>query len=470
MQVTEVSAEGLKREYKVIVPAAEIEGKIDARIKKLAQTVKMPGFRPGKVPVTLLKKQYGRQVMGEILEQTVKDGQSEAISTNGLRPALPPKVEVTSLPEGGDLEFKLDLEVLPEVPPIDFEALHLTRLIAPVDDDAVDRSLDGLVRMRRHFHAIDEPRPAENGDQVVIDFEGKVDGATFEGGKGEGFTLVLGDARMVPGFETAIEGHAVEAPFSFEVTFPEAYPAENLAGKAATFDVTIKSIAAPHNATLDDAFAKGFGAEGLDDLRSKLRERLAQEYKTTARERMKRSLLDQLADAYPFQVPHGMIDLEFNGIWGQLREEMTRTNKGFDDLGQSEEEAQAEYRGIAERRVRLGLVLSDVGTKNGVQVEPQELQQALIEQARRYPGQERQVIEHFRSNQAALDQLRAPIFEDKVVDLIVDKAKVEEKAVSAEELMRDPDEAPDDGAAPAAAKTDDAAAPVGGADDAAAKT
>ena len=440
MQVTEVAADGLKRAYKVVVPAGEIEGKVDARMKTLARTARMPGFRPGKAPIPLLKKQYGRQVMGEILEEAVKNGQQEAISSNNLRPALQPKVEVTSFPDGGDLEFSMDLEVLPEVPEIDLKALSLTRPVAEVEEAQVERSLEGLGRMRRHHHPLSEPRPAETGDLVVVDFEGSVDGVPFEGGKAEDARLDLGSGRMIPGFEEGIAGHSAGESFDLDVTFPADYAKADLAGKAAVFAVTLKEIQAPHEPAIDDDFAKSMGVEDLGDLKVKIRERLAEEYAKMGRARLKRLLLDQLADAYAFEVPAGMVELEFQSIWAQLQQEMQRTGQDFASMGQTEDELKAEYGAIAERRVRLGLILSDVGTKNGVRVEPQELQQALIEQARQYPGQERQVFDYFRSNQAALDGLRAPIFEDKVVDLVIGQAEVKEEKVSADDLMKDPDE------------------------------
>ena len=456
--MTEVAAEGLKRAYKVVVPAGEIEGKVDARMKTIARTARMPGFRPGKAPVTLLKKQYGRQVMGEILEEAVKTGQEEAISSNNLRPALRPKVEVTSFPDGGDLEFSMDLEVLPEVPEIDLGALSLTRPVAEVEEAQVERSLEGLGRMRRHHHPLKEPRPAETGDLAVVDFEGSIEGVPFEGGSAEDARLDLGAGRMIPGFEEAIVGHSAGETFSFDVTFPADYAKADLAGKTAAFAVTLKELQAPHEPAVDDDFAKSMGTENLDDLKAKIRGRLVEEYEKMGRARMKRALLDQLADTYAFEVPAGMVELEFQSIWTQLQQEMQRTGQDFAGMGQTEDEVRDEYRSIAERRVRLGLILSDIGTKNNVRVEPQELQQALIEQARQYPGQERQVLDYFRSNQAALDGLRAPIFEDKVVDLVIDKAVVKEEKVSADDLMKDPDEeaTPSDEAQEAAAHGENA--------------
>lgn len=440
MQVTEVAAEGLKREYKVVVAASEIEGKVEARLKKLAQTAKVPGFRPGKVPLSLLKKQYGRQVMGEILEQAVDEGSKQAINDNQLKPALRPKIEVTSFDDGQDLEFKLDLEVLPEVPEVDLKAISLTRQVVEVADARVDDAIANVAKVRRKFEPLAEPRPAADGDQVTLDFEGRIDGEPFEGGKAENFTLVIGSGQMIPGFEAGLIGKSAGETAEIEVTFPEDYGRDNLRGKAATFTVTLKEIKAGSPVAVDDDFAKELGAESLDDLKGKIRERLAADYRGIGRQKVKRALLDDLAERVKFAVPEGMIDLEFNAIWRQLEEEMKRTESTFESMGQSEDETKAEYRQIAERRVRLGLVLSDIGIKNEVKVEGAELQQAVMEQARRYPGQEKQVFEYFRDTPAALEQLRAPIFEDKVVDFILQMAQVTDTPVTVEELMKDPDD------------------------------
>lgn len=440
MQVTEVAADGLKREFKVVVAADEIEGKVEAQLKKIAKTAKVPGFRPGKVPLSLLKKQYGRQVMGEILEQAVDEGSKQAINDNQLRPALRPKIEVTAFDDGQDLEFKLDVEVLPEVPEVDLKAISLTRQVVEIEEARVEDAIQNVAKVRRQFAPLAEPRPAAEGDQVTLDFEGFVDGTPFAGGKAEDFTLVIGSGQMVPDFERALIGKSVGEPAEIEVSFPEDYGHAALKGKTATFKVTLKEIKAGSEVTVDDAFAQEVGAESLDDLKTKIRERLAADYRNVGRQKVKRALLDDLAERVKFAVPEGMIELEFNAIWKQLEEEMRRTESSFESMGQSEAETRAEYRQIAERRVRLGLVLSDIGIKNEVKVEAAELQQAVMDQARRHPGQEKQVFEYFRDTPAALEQLRAPIFEDKVVDFILEIANVEDQTVSIEELMKDPDD------------------------------
>jgi trigger factor len=460
MQVTELSAEGLKREYKITVPADEIAERVNSRLQRLQQSVRMPGFRPGKAPMPLLKKQYGRSIMGEVLEEAVDEGAKQAVQDRQLRPALRPKVEVTSFDEGKDLEFKVDLEVLPEVPEVDVAGLHLTRLVADVDEAKVDQALEGLAKARQKHEPLAEPRPSQEGDELVVDFEGKVDGQPFEGGSGKDFTLVLGSKSMVPGFEDQLVGVSAGERKEVSVTFPEAFP-PNLAGKSAVFDVTVKEIRAPVPYTLDDAWAKELGEETVEGVRNRIRERLREEYAGVSRLRLKRELLDQLAERYAFPVPEGMVDIEFDSIWKQLKDEMERTGAGPEEDGKSEDELKAEYRKIAERRVRLGLLLSDIGTRNGVEVTGEELQQAVIREAMRFPGQERQALEFIRNNPGALEQIRAPVFEDKVCDLVFSKAQVEERKVPVEELLRDPDEEEAPAAEAAATAGPQAAAPAG---------
>ncbi len=436
MQVTELSAEGLKREYQVVVDAAEIEQRVDSRIDELKNTIKMPGFRPGKVPVTLLKKKYGRSVMGEVLEQAVNDGQQQAISEHELKPALRPKIEVKSFEDGKDLEFSMELEVLPDVPDTDLKAIELTRLAAPVTDEALTEALDRFAKRFQEFAALEEERQSADGDRLTINFVGKVDGEEFEGGKADDFPLVLGSGSMIPGFEDQLTGIAKDEDVEVKVTFPESYGAENLAGKDAVFDVKVTAIETPKPIELTDDLAKGQGFDDLEALKTTMRESMEKEYGNASRARIKRSLLDHLADNVKFDVPAGMVELEFDAVWKQISEELEKNPEQTD---KSEEELKEEYRDIAERRVRLGLVLSDIGQKNELQVEQTELNQAVLEQARRYPGQEQQVFEYFQKNPQAIEQLRAPIYEDKVVDFILEMSTIEEQEVTVEELMKDPD-------------------------------
>jgi trigger factor len=439
MQVTELSAEGLRREYKVVVPADEIESRVTKRLDELRQTIRMPGFRPGKVPVSLLRKQYGRSVMGEVLEQAVNQGSQKAISDHELRPALQPKIEVTSFDEGANLEFTMALEVLPAVPTVDLKALELTRLSAEVTEAAVADRLGGFARRLQEFGPPAEPRPAQEGDRLTISFEGRIDGQPFEGGKAEDLPLVLGSGVMVPGFESQLIGTSAGDEITVEVTFPADYPKAELAGKPVAFAVQVKQLEAPKPLELDDDLAKGQGFDDLDALKAAIRESIEREYAQFARLRLKRALLDRLAEGYRFEVPAGMVDLEFDAIWKQLQEELERGG-GAESAGKSEDELKAEYRAIADRRVRLGLLLSDIGQANTLKVEQSELNAAVMAQARRYPGQEQKVVEFFRSNPQAIEQLRAPLYEDKVVDFILQMATVTEQSVPVEELLRDPDD------------------------------
>jgi trigger factor len=442
MQVTELTAEGLKREYKVVVPASEIEARITERLEELKQKIRMPGFRPGKVPTSLLRKQYGKSVMGEVLEQAVNQGSQQAISDHELRPALRPKIEVTAFDEGADLEFTMALEVLPQVPAVDLRAISLTRPVAEVSEETVTRALENFVQRFQEYEPPAEPRPAQSGDQLLIDFLGTIEGEAFEGGKGEDLELVLGSGRMLPGFEDQLIGARAGEEAAVDLTFPAEFPNPALAGKPAHFAVQVKEVRQPKPLVVDDELAKRAGFDDLAAMQTLFRDSIKREYDRVSRARAKRGLLDHLAETYPFTVPAGMVDLEFEAIWKQIKEEIERSGN---DTGKSEEELAEEYRAIAERRVRLGLILSDVGQKNELKVEQHELNAAIMEQARRYPGQEQKVLEFFKSNPTAVEQLRAPIYEDKVVDFILQMASIEDKVVSPEELMRDPDEEHDHG-------------------------
>jgi trigger factor len=438
MQVTELSAEGLKREYKVVVQAAEIEGRVAHRLEELKGRIRMPGFRPGKVPVALLRKQYGRSVMGEVLEQAVNQGSQKAIADHELRPALRPKIEVTSFDEGADLEFTMALEVLPEVPAVDLKKIELTRLVAEVSEATLAGTLDRFAQRFQEYEAPAEARPSRVGDRLIIDFEGRVDGEVFQGGKAEDFGLVLGTGFMLPGFEDQLVGIEAGADVTVKVDFPEGFPNTDLAGKPAVFAIKVKKVEEPKPVVLDDDLAKGQGFDDLEALKAMMRQGIEREYAQVSRARVKRALLDRLAEDYRFDVPVGMVDLEFETIWKQLKEEMERTGEPLPD-GKSEDDLKEEYRAIAERRVRLGLILSDIGQKNELKVEQHELNHAIMEQARRYPGQEQKVLDFFRNTPSAVEQLRAPLYEDKVVDFILQMADVSERTVTPEELMADPD-------------------------------
>ncbi len=440
MQVTELSAEGLKRAYKVVVPAAEIEERVQGRLEEIKQKARMPGFRPGKVPLALLKKQYGRSVLGEVVEDRVNAGSQKAIEEHGLKPALRPKIELTSFDEGKDLEFSMDVEVLPELPEVELKTIAIEKPVTKVADAELAKALDEFRQSQAEWETPEPARPSQDGDRLTIDFVGKVAGEPFEGGAAEGFKLVLGRGMMIPGFESGLVGVDAGAATVVELTFPEDYGKAELAGKPATFDVTVHEVEAPKLPEVNEAFAEKLGFENLDELKTTFRSRLQERYDDTSRFRAKRALLDVLAERHDFEVPPGMVEIEFEAIWKQLTEEMERQGQTFEQSGKTEEATKAEYRSIAERRVRLGLILSDVGTKNEIEVTPDELARAVAMQARRYPGKEREVFEFFQNNAEARQQLRAPLFEDKVVDFIMQIAQVTTKEVTPEELMRDPDE------------------------------
>lgn len=439
MNITETSADGLKREYKVVISAQDIEQKVNGRLDELRRTVQLPGFRPGKVPVAVIKQRYRGGVLAEVLEDAISDSSRQALSDRGLRVALQPKIEVDKYEDGGDLGYTMGVELLPDIEPGDFGGIELEKPVAPVDDKAVEEALERLASAQSVQAPVTEDRPAEMGDIAVIDFAGSVDGEALPGMDGKDYPLELGAGRFVPGFEEQLVGVKAGEHRTVNVTFPEDYPHERLKGAATVFEVDVKELRKNVPAELNDELAKEFGMESLEKLREAVGDRIKGEYANVSRQRVKRQLLDKLAEGHSFEVPAGMVDIEFEGIWNRLQEELKNGTAG-EDAGKSEDELKAEYRAIAERRVRLGLLLSEVGRRNNIQVTQDEVNRALIAEARRFPGQERQVFEFFKQNQQALDSLRAPIFEDKVVDFILELAKVNEKTVSVEELMKDPDE------------------------------
>ncbi len=437
MQVTEINADGLKREFKVVVPAAHIQTTKESRLKEVARTVKIPGFRPGKVPMTLIQQRYGASVAGEVLEQAVNDGTHAALTEKSLRPALRPKVEITSYEEGKDLEFTVALEILPEITPMDFSTLSLVREKATPPESEVDET---LLRMGERFAQTEKAdRAAAQGDTVVIDFAGKLDGELFPGGAAEGYSLKLGSGSFIPGFEDQLVGKSAGDKLVVSVTFPAEYGNEALAGKPAAFDVTVHEVRTSQPVALDDALAKNFGMEDLDGLRKILREEIEHELNSITQARIKRKLLDALAEAHDFAVPEGMVEMEFDAIWKQVSEDRAQGRIDPSDAGKDEETIKADYRALAVRRVRLGLLLADVGQKNKITVKQEDLNQALMEEARRYPGQGHMVYEFYRKNPDAVEALRAPVFEAKVVEFILELASVTDQEVSPEDLRKDPD-------------------------------
>lgn len=439
MQITEVSAQGLKREYKVVINAAALDAVVSEKLEQLRQRVNMPGFRPGKAPAALVKKQYGRALLGEAMEEQVNSALKDTIEGKGLKPAMQPKVEITSFEEGKDLECSLTIELLPEIEPGDFKQIKLERMTVEIGESEVDEFVAKIAENQKTYEKVE--RAAEKGDQILLDFSGSVDGVKFDGGTAENYPLVLGSNSFIPGFEDQLIGNAVGEPVTVNVTFPENYGNSDLAGKAAVFACTIREVKAGQQATVDDEFAKRFGLGSLQELRENVKRDLGQEYKGLSRLQMKRSLLDQLAEANQFDVPPGMVELEFDQIWKEVTSDEARFKAELAEEKKTEDELKAEYTKIAERRIRLGLLLSEVGRRNNIEVKPEEVTKAMIEQARRFPGQERQVMEYFQKNPEASASLRAPIFEDKVIDFIVEMASVTEKPVSKEELTKAAEEA-----------------------------
>ena len=439
MEVTETSAEGLKHEFKVVVEGPAIEARVDAKLGELATTISLPGFRPGKVPMSLLKKRYGGAVMGDVIEETVNEGAQQALADQGLRPALQPKIEITKFEEGGELEYTLSVEVLPEIAADDFSSIEVEQFKAQPTDEDVQSHLERLADAQTTFET-EEKRKAESGDAVIIDFVGKRDGTEFEGGSAKDFQLVLGSGSFIPGFEDQLIDVVAGQNLDVKVTFPDAYSAAELAGQDAVFEVDVKEVKRPEAAAIDDEFAKKMGLESLEELKKTLTDQIKSDYNRVARNRVKRKLLDELAEQYEFEVPTGLVDAEFDAIWQQFGEQIAKSDGEDGESGKSEEEFKADYKEIAERRVRLGLLLSEVGTRNNIEVHQEELNRAMAEQARRYPGQEREFIQNLQDNPDAMGRLRAPIFEDKVVDFILEMVTVTEREVTPEELLKEPED------------------------------
>ena len=432
MQVTELSAEGLKHQFKIVVPSSELTSKIDERLAEMAKTAALPGFRPGKVPVSLLKKQYGQALFGEAVEAAVNTSTAKAIEDRGLKPALQPRVDLKQLEEGKDVEFEVVVEVLPEIGALDFSGVELERLKAEVPEKDIDEALERIAKANREQKPVDPPRPAQKGDAIKLDFVGSVDGVEFPGGAAQDYVLEIGSGSFIPGFEDQLVGAEVDKPVDVKVTFPAEYGAPELAGKDAVFKCTVKEVLEFVDKPADDELAKKNNFENLEAMRKAIGERIGQDYTQISRTMIKRQLLDKLADTHKFAVPEGLVESEFNAIWQRIEE----AKKNGQKVEEDEDKMRKEYRDIAERRVRLGLLLADVGRSNSIDVTPEELNQAAMREAMRYQGQERQVLEYFSKNPEMKDQLRAPIFEEKTVDFILELAKVTEKSVTPEELLK----------------------------------
>jgi trigger factor len=441
MQVTETLSDGLKRGYTVVVPAADIEGRRSKRLAELGKTINLPGFRPGKVPMPVVKQRYGTAVTAEVLEESVNDATNKVLSDRGLRAAMQPKVDVISLEEAKDLEFKVEVELLPEIAMPDFGAIEVTRLKAEPSGEAVDKALGEIAARNRDLVPVEEVRPAAKGDVLTVDFIGKVDGVAFEGGTGTDMDVEVAGTGFIPGFTEQLEGVSAGETRQINVTFPEEYGAKELAGKAATFDITVKALKQSLVPAVDDALAKKLGFEEIGRVRELITQQIQREYDQMGRLRIKRELLDALAKAANFPVPEGMLDAEFASIWERVEADRKKGEADDEDKDKDDETLKAEYRAIAERRVRLGLLLSEIGRVNGITVAPDELTRAMRVEAGRYPGQEAQVMEFFRKNPQAAEGLRGPIFEEKVVDYVLELARVTDSIVTPEELAREPDAA-----------------------------
>jgi trigger factor len=448
MQVTETLSQGLKREYDISLPASDLAAKLNGQLQDLKAKVRINGFRPGKVPVEHLRKVYGKSVMADVVQEAIASANKKIVDDNQLRLAREPKVELptdqsaidAALEARGDLNFKVALEVLPVFEVGDFSQISLERLTTEVEAPDVDNALDRLAEERRSYTEKPVGATAEINDRITIDFDGTIDGVPFEGGEGREVQVALGSNTFLPGFEDQLVGVAVGDKRTVRATFPEAYGAPSLAGKTADFAVTVKAVAGRDAFALDDEFAKGLGSENVGKLKETVRDRLAAEYARVSRDKVKRDLLDKLDKLYSFELPEGLVTQEFNSIWDQVTREQQASGRTFADEDTTEETARADYRKIAERRVRLGLLLAEVGTRAAVKVSDEEMTQALVARARSFPGQEKQVWDFYRNNNQALAELRAPIYEEKVVDHILGLANVEERKVTKEELLKPVDD------------------------------
>lgn len=445
MEVTQTKAEGLSRTFTIKVPASELQAKLDARIEEVRPQMRLKGFRPGKVPAAHVRKMYGRDLMGEVIDKLVNETNQKALEDNSLRPAGQPNVKMEADIEKvvagqADLSYDMHVDVMPEFTPVDVATLTIERPVAEIADEQIDEALKRIAEQNTKFEARAEGEASVDGDAVIVDFVGKIDGVAFDGGTAEQQAVVLGSNRFIPGFEEQLLGVKAGDEKELTVSFPEDYPSADLAGKAAVFETKVHEVRAPQTPEVDDEFAKGLGLESAEQLRGLVKDQLAGEHNAASRSKAKRDLLDKLDAAHDFDLPPGMVNQEFEQIWGQLQREMDAGRVSDEEKAKPEDQLKEEYRKIAERRVRLGLVLAEVGRIADVRISEAEVNQALIREARQYPGQEREVVQFFQRNPAAMAQLRAPIYEDKVVDHILETAKVEDKTVSREELFKEDEE------------------------------
>ncbi len=445
MQISETVNEHLRREFRITVAKTDLDARLSTRLEGLKGQVNLKGFRPGKVPVSHLRKTYGKSMMGEILQETVAEFSQRAVEERSLRPAMSPSIKLESevekvLDGAEDLVFTMGVDLMPDFTLTDVTQISLLRPVAEVSDAEVLESLKRLASQQRTYEPKGDDAAAQDGDQLLIDFIGRIDGVPFDGGTAENAELVLGSGSFIPGFEDQLKGTKSGAKKTVAVTFPENYPSANLAGKPAEFEVTVKEVRRGVDAEVDDTLATKLGLDSLDRLKDAARVQLANEFGRATRAHLKRALLDALDERHSFDLPSGMVEAEFKQIWTQVEQDLKSGNLAEEDKGKSEDELKSEFRKIAERRVRLGLVLSEYGRTNNVQVTQEELNRAVVAQARQYPGQEQRIFEIYRNNPDAVAQLRAPIFEDKVVDFLCGQVKITDKPVSREDLFKDPDE------------------------------
>lgn len=448
MQVTQTSSQGLKQEFKVVLAAGDLAAKLGAQLSELQAKAQIKGFRPGKAPIGHLKKLYGKNIMADVLQEAVNDANRKIVEENSLRVAMEPKIDFPggqeeverALQAEGDLSYTVTFETLPKIEVGGFDDISIERPVAEVGEADLEKALQSLADRAQEFEARAEGAKAEKGDKLTIDFTGKLDGVPFEGGTGGDVDIVLGSGTFIPGFEDQLEGAGASEQRLVKVKFPDDYSAQNLAGKDAEFDVIVKAVAAPKALGLDEELAKKYGFESLEAMKTAVRGNIEADFAKISRDKMKRALLDALDGRYTFELPESLVEQEFANIWGQHEEESKRAGRPVTEEGKTEDETRAEFRRIAERRVRLGLLLAEIGQSAGVTVEEKDLTEALVERARMFPGQEKQVWDFYRNNEQALAQLRAPIYEERVVDHIVKLIKVTDRVVSRDELLSETEE------------------------------
>jgi trigger factor len=450
MQVTETRSEGLQREFRVTLPATELEARLNSELENLKGRVKLNGFRPGKVPMGHLRRLYGRSVMADVVQNAVNEANRKIVEDNKLKLALEPKIELPkdesevekALEAKGDLDFTVAVEVLPSFELADLSDVQVTKQVTPVTDEELDAALKRMAEQNRSFSPKAEGEAAAEGDRLTVDFVGRVGGEEFQGGTASDIQVVIGSGSFIPGFEEQLVGMKAGESRTIQVKFPENYGSTELAGKDAEFDVTLKSVEGPGETKIDDELAKAFGMESLDKLKEGVRGAISRDYEAQSRRKLKKELLDALDAKYAFELPKGLVDQEFAAVWSQVEADLKNNNKTFADERTTEEAAREEYRRIAERRVRLGLVLAEVGEKADIKVSDEEVDRALVERIRQYPGQERQVWEFYQKNPGARAELKAPIFEEKTVDHILTQVKVTEAETSKEDLFASEDDEP----------------------------